>query len=45
MGTSIAKIISFEAGFYSIDDIVSKIKKEITILSIESIKVKKDGKS
>ena len=43
-GTSIAKIISFEAGFYTIEDIISRIKKDINILSIESIKIKKDGR-
>ena len=44
MGTTISKIISFDAGFYTIEDIISKIKKDKDTLYIESIKVKKDGR-
>ena len=44
MGTTIAKIITFDAGFYTIEDIISKIKRDKDTLYIESIKVKKDGR-
>ena len=44
MGTTISKVISFDAGFYTIEDIISRIKKDKDTLYIESIKVKKDGR-